>query len=104
MTNYQYLYTTVHKVTVALKYTLSRFEVVGDSTELSSIQLSSAQFNYASSVHRAQLSSTALSSIQLSSARAQFDYARQLSSQGPAQFNLEIQLRLQFEAMILGVF
>ena len=31
--------------TVALKYTLSRFEVAGDSTELSSIQLSSAQFN-----------------------------------------------------------
>ncbi len=56
-------------VTVALKYTLSRFEVMGDSTELSSIQLSSAQFNYANSVHRAQLSSTALSSIQLSSAR-----------------------------------
>ncbi len=97
---------------MALKYTLSRFEVVGDSTELSSIQLqhrqtstvmfnvylctiafipactsltvpndttrtctaqqnqlSSAQFNYANSVHRAQLSSTALSSIQLRSAR-----------------------------------
>ncbi len=39
-------------VTVALKYTLGRFEVVGDSTELSSIrdipgsiQLSSARFN-----------------------------------------------------------
>ncbi len=28
------------KPTVALRYTLSRFEVVGDSTELSSIQLS----------------------------------------------------------------
>ena len=33
--------------TVALKYTLSRFEVVGDSTELSLIQLRSARFNWA---------------------------------------------------------
>ncbi len=42
----------VGTVTVALRYTLSRFEVVGDSTELSSVQLlSPAQFN------RAQLSS-----------------------------------------------
>ena len=41
------------KVTVALRYTLSRFEVVGDSTELSSIQLSSttpAQFTGPSSI------------------------------------------------------
>ncbi len=57
--------------TVALKYTLSRFEVVDDSTELSLIQLSSAQLDSTelSSVHRAQLSSTALSSIQLSPAQ-----------------------------------
>ncbi len=51
--------------TVALRYTLSRFEVVGDSTELSSIQLSWAQFTELSSVHRAQLDSTELSSVQL---------------------------------------
>ncbi len=55
-----------HILTVALRYTLSRFEVVGDSTELSSVQLSWAQFNYASSVHRAQLSWTELSSVELS--------------------------------------
>ncbi len=50
--------------TVALKYTLSRFEVVGDSTELSSVQqLRPAQMN------SAQLSWTQLSSVELSSAQ-----------------------------------
>ncbi len=63
-------------LTVALRYTLSRFEVVGDSTELSLIQLSSARFNWAqlssqgpARFNCAQLYSTVLSSIQPSSAR-----------------------------------
>ncbi len=43
---FMHLCNKLHVVsTVALKYTLSRFEVVDDSTELSSIQLSSARFN-----------------------------------------------------------
>ncbi len=53
------------------------------------MQLRSARFNWA------QLDSTKLSSIQTELSSIQLS---------PAQFNLEIQLRLQFEAMILGVF
>ncbi len=42
------MYIDIHVATVALKYTLSRFEVGGDSTELSSVQqLRPAQLNWA---------------------------------------------------------
>ncbi len=51
-----YTFTNTALCYVALKYTLSRFEVVGDSTELSSIQLSSTE---PSSVQLRQLSSQA---------------------------------------------
>ncbi len=108
---------------MALKYTLSRFEVVGwfnwaqlDSTELSSTQLSSARLNGAqldstdsaelSSTQRssarlswAQLDSTELSSTQLSSARlswAQLD-STELSSQASS-----VQPRNSTEASIRG--
>ncbi len=54
---------------MALRYTLSRFEVVGDSTE---------QVGASPGFRETKLSSVQLSSVQL----------RQLSSQGPAQIKL----------------